>query len=192
VAPEPYPVLVPYKELVRHFDGYSHVGVDVNACPPLFIPEGFFSGAMNIDYGGDRRRRGAVLVNPCKSTHSTVDPEGADLKATLDDLPLFWRSRIGSIDTAASLDDRQLRRARNEAVVIAATECAAMPASKLRVALRFGEGEDVERELASLDERARQWRLARHYTMMNQLRTAAGVSRTQALWRALQDVDARD
>jgi hypothetical protein len=32
-------IYVPLRELVRHFDGYGHVGMDTNACGPLVLPE---------------------------------------------------------------------------------------------------------------------------------------------------------
>jgi hypothetical protein len=40
---------VPLRELVRHFDAYTHVNVSVEDCPLLEIPSGFFSGDMAVD-----------------------------------------------------------------------------------------------------------------------------------------------
>ena len=135
VAPEAYPALVPFRELVRHFDGYSHASVDIDACPPLAIPEGFFEDAIRIAYGAELPAPGWVLVNPLKSHHRVVDRCGADLKCVLEDLPLFWRSRTAEIEVAQALPESDLLRRRNEAVVDLATWCHPLPVKKLRAAL---------------------------------------------------------
>jgi len=36
-------VYVPLRELVRHFDGYNHVNMDITACPPLEFPSNTFN-----------------------------------------------------------------------------------------------------------------------------------------------------
>jgi len=35
-------ILVPLREMVRHFDGYDHAGMDRNACSPLILPTNTF------------------------------------------------------------------------------------------------------------------------------------------------------
>ena len=47
VSPE-IKTIIPYREQVRHFDGYGHVGINPNECPPLFIPNGFFESKIKI------------------------------------------------------------------------------------------------------------------------------------------------
>jgi hypothetical protein len=36
-------IYVPLRELVRHFDGYHHVSMDITACPPLVLPSNTFN-----------------------------------------------------------------------------------------------------------------------------------------------------
>lgn len=77
---------VPLRELVRHFDAYWHVRVPFDCCPLLEIPAGFFEGNIKT-YSG-----------------------------LLQDVPLFWRSRMpgaNNFDSLGKLGDMIL--ARNEA-----------------------------------------------------------------------------
>jgi hypothetical protein len=41
-------IYVPLREMVRHFDGYSHVHMDSKACPPLIYPENKFEYSREI------------------------------------------------------------------------------------------------------------------------------------------------
>ena len=70
--------LIPYREIVRHYDAYSHACIDINACPPLFIPNGFFENKIKILYCSENRKEGYVHVNPTLKNYSTVDKNGAD------------------------------------------------------------------------------------------------------------------
>jgi hypothetical protein len=73
---------VPTRELCRHFDGYSHTGIDGNIIPPLHIPNGFFED--NIE----------VSIDPNHPHTKYVDPNGVDFKGVFEDLPLFWKGRL--------------------------------------------------------------------------------------------------
>lgn len=96
-----YTMYVPlYRELVRHFDGYHATGV----CPALTIPDGFFENDIKIRYGYNARKPGWVQINPVYPNYSDVDPNGTDLKITIDRLPLFWRDRISDVDTAPNVN----------------------------------------------------------------------------------------
>lgn len=128
--------IIPYRELARHFDGYSHASVDINACPALFIPEGFFDNDIKILYCSDMRKKGYVHVNPLKENYSSIDNEGADLRCMLEDLPLFWRSRISQIEIAKHIDRDILVKHRNDATIKMACAKIYVPASKLEIALR--------------------------------------------------------
>jgi hypothetical protein len=35
-------IYIPLREIVRHFDGYGHVYMDINSCPPLLLPSNTF------------------------------------------------------------------------------------------------------------------------------------------------------
>lgn len=67
----PVKSFLPLRELVRHFDAYTHVEVPTSHCPVLTIPPGFFEGNIRI--------------------------ANADQKL-LEDLPLFWHGRIAHIE----------------------------------------------------------------------------------------------
>ena len=112
----PAACIIPYREMVRHFDGYSHVGLDINACPPLFIPEGFFQKDIKVLYCAAQRKSRYVHINPTITNYSTVDPKGVDLRCCLEDLPLFWKPRIVTIEVANEIDRDLLFKHRDAAV----------------------------------------------------------------------------
>src|SRR5579885_3155343 len=97
IAP-PAKFFVPLREQCRHYDGYGHVGISKNDCPPLRIPPGFFDRSIKIRYGHEINKDGCVNIHPMKFNYTTVDPNGTDYKWTLDDIPAFWRGRIAEID----------------------------------------------------------------------------------------------
>ena len=102
---------IPLKEQFRHFDGYHHVQVGPDVCPPLEIPPGFFEG-MTIRYGFDDRQADAVNINPQAKDLYTVDPElGTDYRFTLDTLPEFWKPYIKEVVIAANLDKEKMDQA---------------------------------------------------------------------------------
>lgn len=89
---------VPTREMCRHYDGYTHVGISINSFPPLKIPPGFFENNIRIRYGYEENLDGWVNINPKKVDYTTIDKTGTDYKLTLDKLPLFWKNRIKEID----------------------------------------------------------------------------------------------
>lgn len=111
--PAPSIVYAPTKELCRHYDGYNIQGANPGVIPPIAIPPGFFEGNMIIKYGFDDRDSDCVNVNPLKNL-MTVDHFGTDYKFTLEDIPLFWRSRIKEIIVADNVDHTAMIAARNE------------------------------------------------------------------------------
>lgn len=111
-----YKAWVPKKELVRHFDGYGPQNMCIGEAPPLEIPEGFFTGNIRIDIGGDSRRSGWTLFNPdmpVKTTHTN----GADYKWVEEDIPLFWRNKIVQIER----NEIGMYTGRNDAIATLAT-----------------------------------------------------------------------
>jgi hypothetical protein len=108
IIPPPQVVIVPKKEICRHYDGYYHTlfqprtGIAYvlpEQVPPLFIPNGFFEKKIRIAYGYDEYRDGWVNINPLKEQYSFRDNKnGTDLMCTLDDVPLFWKDRIAEVD----------------------------------------------------------------------------------------------
>ena len=118
------PVYVPTRELVRHYDGDSHLmnglpqPFDIaNVAPPLVIPPGFFEKDIKIRIGYDNRVEGWVNLNPAAQWLYTANPTGADYRWTLDDIPLFWRDRISTVDVSPNYDAALMLQARNSAVL---------------------------------------------------------------------------
>ena len=142
--------IVPYRELVRHFDGYSHNYVDINVCPPLFIPDGFFENNIKISYCSDTRKKGYVHVNPLIKNYSTIKRNGADLKCVLEDLPFFWKSRIAQIEIGRCHSKKELIQRRNEAIMRIAWQRIQLPVNNLRVSLRFLDSQNSSEELSRL------------------------------------------
>jgi tetratricopeptide (TPR) repeat protein len=143
---------VPLRELTRPFAGYD--GLDYNVCPPLFIPPGFFKDSIRIQYGAAKRKPEHVLVNPLLPNYSAVDPDGADCRCTLKDLPLFWRSRIATIESDPEADPGLFTYHRDAAVLkIALSQFSALPAGllgALRPALRTTDPGRLSRLLADV------------------------------------------
>ncbi len=137
---------IPYRETVRHFDGYSQGGVHINVCPPLTIPPGFFEGDLKIQLGGERRLPGYVYINPRKTTYSCVDHAGADLRCLQEDLPYFWKNRIVEVNVQEDLNHKEWVGRRNDAVLkLGERGIGSRPlqefASRIRIALRTYQGE---------------------------------------------------
>jgi hypothetical protein len=104
-------IYVATKEQCRHFDGYAHVSIGPDICPPLEIPLGFFNKDIKIHYGFTTRKNNYVNVNPCVDNLYTTDPEnGTDYKYVLDELPAFWKSYISEI-VQADVDTVAMRQA---------------------------------------------------------------------------------
>ena len=107
-------VVIPLKEQCRHFDGYNHVGSDPNIVPPLDIPAGFFERDIKIRYGFDDVLPGWVNINPTAENLLAVsDKNATDYRWCLEDIPLFWKSRISEIAVNDSRDEQILQEARD-------------------------------------------------------------------------------
>lgn len=104
---------VPTKEIVRHFDGYGHVGNFANIVPALTIPSGFFEKNIQIKYGYPYRINNCININPKISNLYSVDPDGTDYKWSLVDIPLFWKNRISNIDINPDINYDDLNDYRN-------------------------------------------------------------------------------
>lgn len=98
----------PTRELVRHYDGYSHLGRGIfcepwghspylsNILPPLTIPDGFFEKSIKIMVGFNERKPGWVTINAPSNLYA-ADTSGVDYRWMVSDIPLFWRDRISEI-----------------------------------------------------------------------------------------------
>lgn len=91
-------VIIPFKEQMRHFDGYMHQRIDNNVCPSLIIPEGFFESKIKIRYGYEDRKEGWVNLNPKAENYRAADLNGVEDKITLIDLPLVWQNRVALLE----------------------------------------------------------------------------------------------
>lgn len=120
----PGTVYSPTKEIVRHYEGYSHVNDNMeqtlaNIVPPLFIPPGFFDNNINIRVGYYDRKSEWTNFNPAAEWLYNSKPTGADYRWVEEDIPLFWKGRLNSIQHSRSYDVQQGHAARNAAVVAA-------------------------------------------------------------------------
>lgn len=86
-------LVVPLREICRHFDAYQHAGIDSSICPPLDIPDGFFEQNIRLQYGGTPAPR-ITLVDALNPDNAFLSEDGADWQTTLDEIPLFWRSAV--------------------------------------------------------------------------------------------------
>jgi hypothetical protein len=91
-------LIIPYKEQLRHFDGYLHQRIDNNTCPSLNIPEGFFESNIKIRYGYSDYVEGWVNINPKFNNYKAYSLDGIDYKITLEDLPLVWKNKVADLD----------------------------------------------------------------------------------------------
>ena len=105
------PIYAPTREVVMHYDAYSHVGCPANRAAPLVIPPGFFENQLRVRYGYYDRKEGWVNVNPAMEYYA-VTPEGADVKTTFDRLPMFWQPV--EIDINPDVDHAALNTSRAE------------------------------------------------------------------------------
>lgn len=107
---QPAPFYSPTREIVRHYDAYSHVSCPGDRGYPLVIPPGFFENELKIRYGYNDRKEGWVNINP-SLPHYNVLESGTDLKVTLDTLPMFWHPV--EVDINPEVNHSELNRARN-------------------------------------------------------------------------------
>jgi hypothetical protein len=114
----PGTVYSPTKELIRHYDGYSHVGELLGTiAPPLFVPPGFLEKDMKIRIGYPERKDGWTnLYSAAERLHS-VDPHGAEHRWCIEDLPMFWHPYTTEVDVNLDQDIQTLKQARNSAML---------------------------------------------------------------------------
>jgi hypothetical protein len=110
-------IIIPYREIARHFDGYFHQGITNNQTPSLDIPEGFFSNDIKIRYGYDDRKEGWVNVNPKNEFYYAFDKTGVDYKFTINEIPLFWKDRISEIDINPNIDEEEMIQYRLKSIL---------------------------------------------------------------------------
>jgi len=119
IKPMPmHKVIVPFKEICRHFDGYQHVQpiIDNNQCPAIDIPVGFFKNDIKIRYGYDDYIEGWTNINPKNLDYYAYNITGTDYKFTLNDLPLIWKDKISVVDSNVKIDDEEILTYRLKAI----------------------------------------------------------------------------
>ena len=110
------PVYAPTRELVRHYDGSSHVSPHIiNVAPPLVIPPGFFDNKIHVRVGYNDHLNDWVNLNPTAQWLYAANPIGADYRWHPDDIPLFWQDKIAEIDYEPNYDPLPMRQARDAA-----------------------------------------------------------------------------
>lgn len=100
--------IVPYREIMRHFDGYFYHGITNTQVPSLEIPVGFFENNIKIRYGYDDRKDGWININPKTENYYAADIKGTDYKLTIEELPAFWKKRITEIDINPAIDREEM------------------------------------------------------------------------------------
>jgi hypothetical protein len=112
----PGTVYAPTRELIRHYDGYSHVGKLLGTiAPPLYIPAGFFEKNMQVCVGYPNRKDGWQNLYSAAERLYSIDPHGAEARWTEDDIPLFWYPHISELDINPKQDVALLKQARDAA-----------------------------------------------------------------------------
>lgn len=111
IKPVPiHKVIIPYKELCRHFDGYQHCNPPIlnDQCPAIEIPDGFFDNNIKIMYGsnGPNNTPGWTYFNP-ELNYKAADTNGVDYKWLLEDIPLFWQKRIKTKQSALNMEYKE-------------------------------------------------------------------------------------
>ena len=114
----PGTVYSPTRELIRHYDGYSHVGKLLGTiAPPLYIPYGFLENSMKVRVGYPERLEGWTNLYSAAERLYSIDPNGADARWCEQDIPLFWRSRISELDINPNQNTQALEQARDAALL---------------------------------------------------------------------------
>jgi len=116
----PGPVYAPTKEIVRHYEGYSHVGTGCdNIVPPLFIPPGFFENDIKIAVGFQERDDSWTNFNPAAEWLYNFHSNGTDYRWVEEDIPLFWKDRLGLVTHSPDYDKNFMYQARDAAFLAA-------------------------------------------------------------------------
>jgi hypothetical protein len=109
-------VYSPTRELVRHYDGYSHVSKLLGAiAPPLYVPPDFFDRDMRVRIGYSERQAGWTNLYSAAERLYSIDPNGVEARWTQEDIPLFWKGHISKIDVNPTQDVELLKHARDAA-----------------------------------------------------------------------------
>jgi hypothetical protein len=106
-------IYVPTKEQFRHFDGYGHVGIGADYCPPLEIPPGFFNKSIKIKYGFEDHDPACLNLNPSADHLHASNPNGTDYKWCLEDIPVFLNNYISDRVTNSLSDNNKLKEDRD-------------------------------------------------------------------------------
>ena len=119
----PGTVYAPTKEIVRHYEGYSHVNDNMeqtlaNIVPPLFIPPGFFENDIHIRIGYVERDNAWTNFNPAAEWLYNAKPSGTDYRWHANDIPLFWNDKVVEIEYDPNYDAVLMRQARNTAFLV--------------------------------------------------------------------------
>ena len=110
-------IIIPYKEQLRHFDGYLHQRIDNNTCPSLTIPDNFFKSGLKIRYGYEDYKEGWININPRIENYKAFNLNGIDEKITLDDIPLIWKNRVVEVDIIPYINSEEMIQYRLQAVL---------------------------------------------------------------------------
>ena len=112
----PGTVYSPTKELIRHYDGYSHVGNLLGTiAPPLFVPPGFLDHNMKVRVGYPERKEGWTNLYAATERLYSINPHGAEHRWCVEDIPLFWKPYISEFDINLDQDIAALKQARDAA-----------------------------------------------------------------------------
>jgi len=112
----PSTVYSPTRELIRHYDGYSHVGKLLGTiAPPLYVPPGFLEDSMRVRVGYTNRIDGWTNLYSAAERLYSIDPHGVDARWCVEDIPLFWKNRITELDVNLEQDIHILKQARDAA-----------------------------------------------------------------------------
>lgn len=106
----------PTREMVRHYDGYVHIGTEItNWAPALFIPPGFFNKEMKIKIGFDSRDNEYTNFHPESANLYNTSQSGADYRFVEEDIPLFWKNHIIEITKPSTYNQEQMLKSRDVA-----------------------------------------------------------------------------
>tara|TARA_B100000787_G_scaffold5910_1_gene4421 strand:- start:307 stop:1530 length:1224 start_codon:yes stop_codon:yes gene_type:complete len=108
--------IVPYRELVRHFDGYGHIGINPDDCPPLFIPNGFFQSQIKISSQKRPSSNNYVYLDVQNKKTKAFTDSGSDIRCLVDEIPNFWKSKIVEIIDECQ-DESKVMTFRNRSII---------------------------------------------------------------------------
>lgn len=124
----------PKRELFRHLDGYSHVGLNT-VLPPIDIPSGFFNGTFQIfvdhfdltletdhNHVSRLKSEGWTILDPDPLINGNESLSGADLDRGASTIPLFWTNAVKTISANIPNEvDRELAARRRKRILLQAT-----------------------------------------------------------------------